>query len=176
MDSNYIITPSGTFVSTDELYHWGIKGMKWGVRRYQNPDGSLTADGKSRYARVTSHEDIAKVSNDTKYNTRHRKRVIAKYEVKKTDEMRKADADRDKAYDDYYKYVENYYKSNRDTQTKYEHDYDHTKKGRKLINAILASDEVRSKAYAGAEWYEKYSKELQRAANKDYASDFRSHR
>lgn len=32
-----------------EIYHAGIKGMKWGVRRYQNADGSLTAAGKSRY-------------------------------------------------------------------------------------------------------------------------------
>lgn len=31
------------------LEHHGIKGMKWGVRRYQNPDGSLTAAGKKRY-------------------------------------------------------------------------------------------------------------------------------
>lgn len=32
-----------------ELYHHGIKGMKWGIRRYQNEDGSLTEEGKKRY-------------------------------------------------------------------------------------------------------------------------------
>lgn len=31
-----------------ELYHYGVKGMKWGVRRYQNTDGSLTAAGKKK--------------------------------------------------------------------------------------------------------------------------------
>ena len=34
-----------------ELYHWGLKGMKWGVRRYQNKDGTLTDAGKKRYYR-----------------------------------------------------------------------------------------------------------------------------
>lgn len=49
MSSNYIITPDGNFVSEDELSHHGIQGMKWGVRRYQNADGTLTAAGKKRY-------------------------------------------------------------------------------------------------------------------------------
>lgn len=35
--------------SDNYLAHHGIKGMKWGVRRYQNEDGSLTAAGKKRY-------------------------------------------------------------------------------------------------------------------------------
>ena len=36
---------------SNELYHTGDKGMKWGIRRYQNSDGTLTAAGKKRYER-----------------------------------------------------------------------------------------------------------------------------
>ena len=34
---------------SDELFHYGIKGQKWGIRRFQNEDGTLTPAGKSRY-------------------------------------------------------------------------------------------------------------------------------
>lgn len=36
-----------------ELYHYGVKGQKWGVRRYQNSDGTLTDAGKKRYNRMS---------------------------------------------------------------------------------------------------------------------------
>lgn len=38
------------YISYNELYHYGIKGQKWGRRRYQNEDGSLTPAGKQRYS------------------------------------------------------------------------------------------------------------------------------
>lgn len=36
---------------SDEIYHHGIPGQKWGVRRFQNPDGSLTSEGRKRYSK-----------------------------------------------------------------------------------------------------------------------------
>ena len=44
-------------MDSDALAHWGIKGMKWGVRRYQNKDGSLTQAGKKRYSE--KNEDLS---------------------------------------------------------------------------------------------------------------------
>ena len=34
---------------SNELYHYGVKGQKWGIRRYQNANGTLTEEGKIRY-------------------------------------------------------------------------------------------------------------------------------
>lgn len=42
---------------TNELYHHGILGQKWGVRRYQNPDGSLTPAGRKRYSKFVGGDE-----------------------------------------------------------------------------------------------------------------------
>ena len=47
-NTDYVLTSYGNFIGEAELYHWGIKGMKWGVRRYQNEDGTLTPAGRKR--------------------------------------------------------------------------------------------------------------------------------
>lgn len=46
-----------------ELYHHGIKGQRWGVRRYQNADGSLTAAGQKRYDRDIRENNAKKKEN-----------------------------------------------------------------------------------------------------------------
>lgn len=51
------------------ISHYGVPGMKWGVRRYQNPDGSLTARGKKRYnedssIRLKQHDARIKRGNE----------------------------------------------------------------------------------------------------------------
>ena len=47
----------------NELYHYGITGQKWGVRRYQNKDGTLTEAGKKRYDRDIQENNARKKEN-----------------------------------------------------------------------------------------------------------------
>ena len=57
------------YESNNYLQHYGIKGMKWGVRRYQNKDGSLTSAGKKRY----DYEDSGSKENAQKRNLLQRR-------------------------------------------------------------------------------------------------------
>ena len=67
---------------SDELYHHGILGMKWGVRRYQNSDGSLTSAGKHRY-----NKEMAKLKSEEKVikNREKTRDKMAKLEAKRKD-------------------------------------------------------------------------------------------
>ena len=97
-----------------ELYHHGILGQRWGVRRFQNSDGTLTSEGKKRYESKTSYGTARKIYKDfnegyakigSKYNDKMSKlksqkknKEITKEEYKtaKKDARQKANANVEK--------------------------------------------------------------------------------
>lgn len=66
-ENKYIITSGG------ELIHYGVKGMKWGVRRYRNPDGSYTPAGLRRNYKIVKEYAKADSGNHLKKNYQRRK-------------------------------------------------------------------------------------------------------
>ena len=78
MSEYYAITRS-----PDYLEHHGILGMKWGVRRFQNPDGSLTEEGRRRYGDVLTKDQMNNYIKS--YNLRTgKKKTINKNTIFKT--------------------------------------------------------------------------------------------
>lgn len=75
-ESEFVTHDSLNILRTDVICHHGVLGMKWGIRRYQNKDGSLTAAGKKRYVK---NWDKSNRYNDAysrhKFNTNRRKNI-----------------------------------------------------------------------------------------------------
>lgn len=102
------------FPCSDELYHYGILGQKWGVRRYQNSDGTLTAEGKKHYS---ISDTLVSIKNTSKKRAEEkRQKEMLKKPWLMTDDELKNHLNRvnmEKQYLDAVKQVKQYDKSYR---------------------------------------------------------------
>ena len=76
----------------DELYHHGVKGQKWGVRHYQNADGSLTPEGREHYGIGKGNKLLNKSPSDMTLDDfkslEKSKDILVPYAIKKEDKQR----------------------------------------------------------------------------------------
>ena len=69
----------------EEIYHHGIKGQKWGVRRYQNPDGSLTPEGRKHYG----YDEMQKSFNESYSRMLEKDRKLEKKQFEEANQLSK---------------------------------------------------------------------------------------
>ena len=99
----------------DELKHYGTIGMKWGIRRYQNPDGTLTPEGRIRYG-VKSAADAVRISYSEKYNRLKAKENKTEKEQKELEKLEIGKSLLERKISDPDKFVKDFEKFPKDMQ------------------------------------------------------------
>lgn len=112
------------------LEHHGIKGQKWGVRRFQNPDGSLTYEGKTRYGVVKPNTDTERKAVRSLNRTDQLRAVNVTNRATAEMRMKRAEArGRTKAYER--------------NKKRYEVFDEEVKRGEKIIEQLLSDSKIK---------------------------------
>ena len=134
--------------NTNELYHFGIKGMRWGVRRYQNEDGSLTPAGKKRYG---------KMSNDKLQKTLYK-------------QVKKARADQSD-WSNQWNVNNTIGKNSKAVEDRYREDLQKYRSSDKYKRAVKKMSELDKKAEKGAIDLDQYNKQYEKIQKSIYSPD-----
>ena len=151
MEKEYIITTDGKLVSRVELYHWGIPGMKWGVRRYQNKDGSLTNAGRKRYAKLEAEikalkpKKVSKAEKAAETEKAARKKVVSEM----TDDEIRERTNRMRLEKEYYDAAHNLAVANPQKVSA----------GKKFMTSLVNEVVAPAAKNAGREWAEQFMKD-----------------
>lgn len=143
----------------NEVYHYGVKGMKWGVRRYQNKNGTLTNTGKKRLIEERRTKNTAKTQNDVE-------NIVSSLNKKERERMGLVnDNDKYKTPDEYKLVAKRCMEKIGDVPISF-FDLNEYDSGYNAVVATRSGKEYRGKSYAlkvvkkGLDWYDKNKSNL----------------
>lgn len=138
-------------VKADELTHHGIKGQKWGIRRYQNKDGSLTKAGLKRRAKLEAElkqlggKKKRGASNNVEAEQAPRKKTVSEM----TDDELRDRTNRMQLESNYYNAARNLATANPVKVSK----------GKRFMNSLMNDVVAPAAKNAGKAWMEKFMKD-----------------